>query len=448
MDRQGAGNYAAELPHRGLASPGMDPSGDYSDAPVGLLEPVENEPRRWEALLAIEGEPTIDGRFFPIDSLSWRDLPLTLLAQLQTADGHDEAVVCGRMDEVWKVPQENGTVHVMGRGVFDSGDQGQEIARMVEERTVRGLSIDVATSGAELRDPETGLAVDMDDVDPFDVLMSGKYQTQFTSGKIGAATIVAFPAFDDANIAVVSSAHYKIRVPSLSWPKRLGMTASAAGLVPLHPPSSWFDNPELNGPTPLTITDEGQVYGYLATWDVCHIGMPNGCRTAPKSRSDYAFFHLGEVATAEGDRIAVGKITLDTGHAPLSHGKGATLRHYDDTGTVAADVRAGEDDIGIWVAGALRPDMPAISVRRLAASAISGDWRSINGNLELVAALAVNVPGFPIPRALAVVAGGGEETEEMPLALVAAGHACGCDSTMTLDEFATRIGALAEYVGV
>ena len=28
----------------------------------------------------------------------------------------------------------------------------------------------------------------------------------------------------------------------------------------------------------------------------------------------------------------------------------------------------------------------------------SGDWRSLNNNLELVAALSVVVPGFPIPR--------------------------------------------------
>jgi hypothetical protein len=61
----------------------------------------------------------------------------------------------------------------------------------------------------------------------------------------------------------------------------------------------------------------------------------------------------------------------------------------------AADVTAGEDDFGIWVAGALRPGLRAEDVRALMASDVSGDWRRIGGSLELVAVLAVNVPGFP-----------------------------------------------------
>jgi hypothetical protein len=40
----------------------------------------------------------------------------------------------------------------------------------------------------------------------------------------------------------------------------------------------------------------------------------------------------------------------------------------------------------------------------LRAASLSGDWRRIDGSLELVAALAVNVPGFPIPRTQASMA--------------------------------------------
>jgi hypothetical protein len=46
---------------------------------------------------------------------------------------------------------------------------------------------------------------------------------------------------------------------------------------------------------------------------------------------------------------------------------------------------------------------------------LSGDWRRIGGNLELVAALAVNVPGFPVPRPRGLVASGSMQS------LVAAG---------------------------
>lgn len=417
------------------------------DLGVMLLDPETEDAaeRRWEATLAIEGVPTVDGRFFPVDSLGWRDLPLTLLAQVVTAEGHDEAFIVGRIDEVWKVPGDNEEVFVMGRGVFDSSDQAQEVARLVEEKTLRGLSIDVATGDTFLRDPVTGLAVDLDDADPFDVLMSGKYQTAFGEGKIGAATIVSFQAFDDATISIVASADYMIRIPQAVWPKRQGLTASAAGIAPLAPPADWFADPGFEGPTPLTVTDDGQVFGHLALWDTCHIGMPNGCQTAPRSRSDYGFFHLGEIATEDGSRIPVGKITLDTGHAPLSAGKGATLRHYDDTGTGAADVRAGEDRFGIWVAGAARPDVPASTIRRLRAATISGDWRRIEGSLELVAALAVNVPGFPVPRPAANVVASGERAQT--LALVAAGAMCECGSpVMSVEEARIRIDALASLI--
>jgi hypothetical protein len=41
----------------------------------------------------------------------------------------------------------------------------------------------------------------------------------------------------------------------------------------------------------------------------------------------------------------------------------------------------------------------------LRAGALSGDWRRIGGNLELIAALAVTTPGFPIAREALVASG-------------------------------------------
>jgi hypothetical protein len=38
-------------------------------------------------------------------------------------------------------------------------------------------------------------------------------------------------------------------------------------------------------------------------------------------------------------------------------------------------------------------------MRTVRAASLSGGWRQIDGNLELVAALAVNFPGFPIVAA-------------------------------------------------
>ena len=80
-----------------------------------------------------------------------------------------------------------------------------------------------------------------------------------------------------------------------------------------------------------------------------------------------------------------------------------------------ADVTVGEDEHGIWVAGALRPGTSPEVIRELRGAVLSGDWRDYEGNLELIGLLAVNVPGFPIPKVAARVAGG------RTLALVAAG---------------------------
>ena len=103
--------------------------------------------------------------------------------------------------------------------------------------------------------------------------------------------------------------------------------------------------------------------------------------------------------TDDGKKVNVGQITLTGGHAPLDGKLPDVVAHYDNTKSAVMDVSVGEDKHGIWVAGALRPDIDELRLRAIRASSVSGDWRPINGHLELVAVCAVNVPGFPIPRA-------------------------------------------------
>jgi hypothetical protein len=169
----------------------------------------------------------------------------------------------------------------------------------------------------------------------------------------------------------------------------------------LRPPRSWFENPCLDRATPLTITDQGRVYGTLASWQECHMGIGNRCITAPHSATDYALFKVGEVRCNDGSEIPVGKITLGTGHADPQLGMIPAVEHYDNSGTCVAVTNIGEDKFGIWVAGALVPGVSDEKVAELRRSPLSGDWRKHNGNLELVAALAVNTPGFPVLRASA-----------------------------------------------
>lgn len=190
-----------------------------------------------------------------------------------------------------------------------------------------------------------------------------------------------------------------------------------------RPPGAWFEDPQLAAPTPLSVEwDEAagqhRVFGHLAAWGTCHIGLGlsvgqgNDCVTPPTSPSNYAYFRTDAVRTAADELVPVGHITLGTGHAPASMANRPAAAHYDNTGSVVADVAVGEDAHGIWVAGVLRPDAdPDV----LQAASLSGDWRTIGGSYELVAALGVNVPGFPIPRVQIAASGAGTTS------LVAAG---------------------------
>lgn len=191
------------------------------------------------------------------------------------------------------------------------------------------------------------------------------------------------------------------------------LAALAASAAPIVPPKSWFKDPGLTRATPLTVTDDGKVFGHIASWTTSHIGRASV--KPPRSASKYAYFRTGELRTDEGD-IQVGQLTLAGGHASLQASAEDAIKHYDDTASAVADVVAGEDEFGIWVAGALRPDATPSQIRAFRASSPSGDWRPINGRLELVAVCQVNVPGFPIARA--ITASGG-----VPGALVAAGAA-------------------------
>jgi hypothetical protein len=201
--------------------------------------------------------------------------------------------------------------------------------------------------------------------------------------------------------------------------EKMASLIAGAASAPDAPPREWFDDPKLTGPTPLHIGDDGRVYGHVAVWDTCHVGIGDSCVKPPKSLTSYAYFHTGEAVTADGSRLAVGTLTYGGGHASPNMGYRAAAEHYDSTSRAGALVRAGEDAYGIWVAGALNPEADEAAVRTMRAHPLSGDWRRIGGNLEMVAALHVNTAGFPIPRMLTASAADGAG-EEM-LSLVAAG---------------------------
>lgn len=198
----------------------------------------------------------------------------------------------------------------------------------------------------------------------------------------------------------------KKKAMGYGWQIDEALTAAA---IPVLPSTDAFVDPVFDGPTPLTVTPDGKVFGHLALFNTCHIGFPGACVKPPKG-SKYQYFHTGQLETAEGDVVEVGRLTFKTGHAEMQANPRVAAEHYDNTGAVAADVRAGEDKFGIWVAGALRPHLTDADIREFRCAPLSGDWRRIAGKLELVGALSVNVPGFPVPRVRAMIASGNTET--------------------------------------
>jgi len=197
-----------------------------------------------------------------------------------------------------------------------------------------------------------------------------------------------------ANVTVVTAAPVEEEDDAEAQVESL---TAAAGTI-FRPPASAYENPNLSEPTPITVTDDGRVFGHVATWGTCHVGYPGQCVEPPRSPSEYAFFHTGAVRLDDGSRIAVGNLTLGGGHADPKYAWRQAARHYDETGYGIATVRAYEDDHGIAVAGWLNPGATEAQIAELERSPLSGDWREIGGELDMIGALAVNSGGFPVPR--------------------------------------------------
>ena len=328
-------------------------------------------------VLSANGNPTGDKRTIGAPALRWT-LPLALRRVREDFGGHNGAVVVGAIEDIKQAP--TGELMYSGK-LFDTPD-GREA---YDEMYVR-----YASSGLKY-----GISVDLDDVimeeDPDDPEMA-----VVTSGRLRGATLCDIPAYATAYSVLES----QVMAPALV----------AAGSPRTDVPASWFQNPKLPEPTPMNVTAEGRIFGHAALWSSCHTAYGDMCVRPPRSATGYAYFNTG-IVEAGGVQIPVGHITMATGHADARLTAAPAADHYDNTGSVVADVVAGEDEHGIWLAGTVRDGVTPEQLRELrAVGKVSGDWRAINGNLEMVAMLAVPVPGFPVPRMRAMVASGSVQT--------------------------------------
>ena len=396
----------------------------------------------WRAVLMVEDAETGDGRFVNKGAITWRDLPVSLAYQYETPSGfnpHGSAFPAGRIETITRA----GTT-INATGAFTADSEGRQAALAVADKKVRGVSVDLDNikSHYELQeDAETGEVI------------SERYVLD--QGRIMGATVVMHPAFAEAVIETTAAVPSTDRngdavAASITEPQATThISVSEAGAVSVY--RAAFDNPELDALTPFTVVpcgDSGMaiVFGHIAPWGVCHLGIQHRCQTAPQSKSGYAYFHLGQYECVDGP-IAVGKLSMGGLHADRYLDRAEAQRHYDDMSTVACYVRAGEDEWGIWVAGVTAQGLTPTHLEMLAASCPSGDWRPVGTELELCAVHEVVAPGFPVPRNLTASAA---FTDGAPASFISGGVPrnveCGEFGTIQMAAGGLVIPELAEMI--
>lgn len=326
--------------------------------------------RRFTSVIGRLGIPTGDGRIISPGGLTSRDLPLPLSWQKESGDGHGGSVVVARMETM---------------------EFHQDMV------TVTGHMLDVPGAWEAEELIEAGVIGPSMDLDDMTYVVDEEDRIVITSARIAGATLVSIPAFAEVSITL-DPLPVPDRVEAaedMAWAEDWSLRASGdVSRETSLPPLEYFTRP--TEVTPV-IVEGDRVRGYVATWGTCHIGLP-GCTTAPSSHTQYAHFMRQEQLTRSGESVPVGVLTVGGGHADPNMGVVPAMQHYDDVGSAVARVFAGEDEHGIWVAGWVPPYADPAKVQQLSDLDVSGDWRRVGGNLELVAVCAVNTPGFPVLR--------------------------------------------------
>lgn len=406
---------------------------------------------RWRGLLAPIGVSTGDGRRFQAGGVTHRELPLGLKWQRTDEPGHDASIIIGSVTEVnfgtvteaveneWITPEAAAASGLPGEtlGAWGLGEVYDDIdtslmprlaedvaeATLLTSRGVIGPSVDAGFAEAIMAEPGSDEPISEERWDELwdEAWESGTepvVEVLFTAYEIAAATLVTVPAFAQCLPFVLDAPAEAEAAPAVTEAstQRAVALVAAAGV---YGATEAFADPALTGVTPITIGEPDEfgvrrVFGHVAAFGVCHVGIREACTTAPTSPGQYAAFHRYTTTTGGHSLpVAAGRMTVAHGqltgacqccpgiddHACNRLSMGATVAHYDRA-RVAAYVRAGEDQYGIWVAGVVAPEADAADTAKLSRQKVSGDWREMGGALELVEVLTLNreQPGFPLPR--------------------------------------------------
>lgn len=380
-------------------APQADEKGNPGTPPPGMYVPIE-----FPALVVLD-ERTRDGRKIDAATFGVLDLPRSIKIQTKTQEGHMGAEVCGRLDEV-TVGDDN---VVSGKGWLNSDEHGVRAAFLVKNQSLRGNSVDLGVAQQDVK-------ITVEETD--DGMLYATYD--FANAVLKATTLCTEPAFDNAGAVIpdgwevwgCEEAEAEEMVASLAPSDTEHAFAFSVTKSRPKVNSDLFADPKLDGLTPLFVDEHERVTGHLAGWNTRHL---DAAVPPPRSHTNYAHFANGWVETTDGFQ-STGRLVLGGDHAPRGVGWQVAMDHYANTCAAWADVAIGEDEYGIWVSGMVRPGTTDVDLHVARASAISGDWRRIGANLELVAALSVNTPGFPNPRVSTY-----GHIEDFPLTVLSAG---------------------------
>lgn len=442
--------------------------------------------------IVIEGIQTGDGRVWADGSFTWAPLPLPLAWMVDGTQHVDLSEMAPQIGTIEEINRGDGGLIVASGLIDDDNPIGAELARRMDAGLASHgarefVSVDpdnwaleiIATDGMEedllasarpllalsgrgrfptradvhrilagmtaaAGDPDpgpgggdTGVLLFEDSVDS--ILL------RFTQSRIRGVTAVATPAFDGAFIELDPAGSDSTTADSRLLPagRTAEVLAAHAGpalrspvvLVPDRLPFEVVAPPaQVDGSLNV---DEYRVSGYVALWDSCHNGYADQCVPPPREDASYGAFRHGQGRQLEdGTFVQTGVLTWGIPHADLDLDQLAAFQHYADARHGFADVVVGADEHGIWHAGSLRGPS-AISdgithddVRVLRCLSLSGDWRwdQRSRGLRMIASLAVNHPGFQVPR---LVASSGSMASD---AARRAGHIIGLPDSRLSDD--------------
>lgn len=353
-----------------LQCPNCEGKFDLLDLSAKSAEQVDEKPRkRWQGIITQLGVRAgkLDNRM--ISSVTWAELPLTLYAQTENSEGHNDAKIVGNIDQIWIDGQ-----NVMGSGLFSNSDEGQNALQQVGEGNLKGISVDI-------RDGDLEISEELEE--------DGTMSVNWVKAHLGAATLVGKPAFEHAIIEILEEGALKASVGPHKYDRAM------------------FAPIKYKKAQRVKISDDGELTGHIVVWGERHRGFGNKIVTLHPTRKYLRNFNIGTANFTDGGSMATGILTSDGLHAPdklnanndlarameVQAFTQSELTRHEDVRCQFAQVYAYEDKFGIAVHGSLLPDVTVAQATRALAGCTSIDYR----NHKFMGAHFVNTCGFLPP---------------------------------------------------